>query len=228
MRCLWIQESHPAQGLSNGALPPAPLVVETVSTSSPYSLAPREHLPCSAIRKRAALLPVHLSRLRTCLLTLILVRLITSPLRQLVQDMWTLSRMNVSQPLAFPRSCLSEVNALMKSFAVLQKSLREYRKFMPETLWVSQQENVVSLADSKDCPEPSAISRGMSMHAGDARNPLWGVPEDPAEGLSLPGWGSRCPLCPAPAVSMPMCTVACFGITSADKLAGASGQVSEL
>ena len=90
---------------------------------------------------------------------MVLVRLITSPLRRLVQDMWTLSHMDVNAPMP-PRSCLSEVNAMVQSFGQLRASLREFRKYMPETLWMNRQKsNNNNLTDSKDCPEPSALQQ---------------------------------------------------------------------
>ena len=159
----------------------------------------------------------------TCLLTLVLVRLVTSPLRRLVQDMWLLSRMYVTQPMTFPRSCLSEVNALVRSFDLLRRSLREYRKFMPETLWVGRDE-ALRLAADKDCPEPPAFSK--TTHSGhpteDHTHPgvSSGMPQSSGFDLEhleqhpvFPEWGLQCPLCPAPAGVVPTCAVACFDIT---------------
>ena len=128
-----------------------------------------------------------------------------------------LSRMNVSQSKAFRRSCLSEVNDLMKSFDTLRRSLREYRKFMPETLWVGKDE-ALRLAADKDCPESPAFApfAGLVPHDGSSHPGMTSgaVPDTPdldspdlGQCPTLPEWGLHCPLCPVPATLMPTCTV---------------------
>eukprot|EP00906_Rhabdomonas_costata_P032394 RCo045642 len=72
------------------------------------------------------------------LMVVVLMRLLTRPLSRLVVEVEKLREMDVDLVRPFPRSMLSEVDALMQAFNSLTKDLAEYRKFMPSSLFTKE------------------------------------------------------------------------------------------
>eukprot|EP00906_Rhabdomonas_costata_P037317 RCo052509 len=77
-----------------------------------------------------------------CLVVLLLVRLSTSPLLRIITQLSLLQELDLEQVKPFRRlSALSEVATLMLAFNGLAAALKEYRKFMPESLFTKDTED---------------------------------------------------------------------------------------
>eukprot|EP00906_Rhabdomonas_costata_P032677 RCo046031 len=117
---------------------------------------------------------------------------------------------------------LSEVDGLTQAFNALAASLAEYRKFMPESLFVLDTAESVAQNDSQqDLGEPPAISARQITEAGPLEiglpslplpNSARQVPDRSSEGAHPPAKLSASPLDSGFSSTPRLCTVACFDL----------------